>query len=113
MTSLRAITTIAASAITQPSPAGTLALDWGRRTEPQSSPASKALAAPPLVADQVHKMSDQRVPIPGSEAKPRAGERWSPDVSPDETVTATITLRRVGGPSEQDLLSGKYQAPSR
>jgi kumamolisin len=45
--------------------------------------------------------------------KPRVGERWSPDVSPDESVTATIMLRRVGGPSEQDLLSGKYQAPGR
>jgi kumamolisin len=59
-------------------------------------------------------MSDQRIPVPGSEDKLRAGERWSTDATPAQPITASILLRRhSGAPSGEDLLSGHYQAPSR
>jgi kumamolisin len=59
-------------------------------------------------------MSGQRSPVPGSEDKLRAGERWSTGAAPDQPITASILLRRPpGAPSQQDLLSGHYQAPSR
>ncbi len=60
-------------------------------------------------------MSDQRVPIPGSELQARVAEHWLPDDSSTQTLTASILLRRplANTPSEQDLLSGHYQAPSR
>ena len=60
-------------------------------------------------------MSDQRVPIPGSELQGRVGEHWLKDDSSTQTLTASVMLRRPLGnvPSEQDLLSGHYKAPSR
>jgi kumamolisin len=61
-------------------------------------------------------MSSDRVVIPGSELKPRAGEHFLPAAADTPEMTITILLRRNpkgGGPSEQDLLSGKYRPPSR
>lgn len=58
-------------------------------------------------------MASDRVTLPGSELKPRNGEHALSPASPSQQVTVTILLRRNphgGGPSEQDLLSGKYQA---
>lgn len=59
-------------------------------------------------------MSDERVSLPGSEEKFRAGERLSADVSSGEQVTATILLRRPPkAASEQDLFSPNYRPPAR
>lgn len=58
-------------------------------------------------------MDSDRVEIPGSELKPRNGERFVPAADASQNLTVTIMLRRKpngGGPSEQDLLSGNYQA---
>lgn len=56
-------------------------------------------------------MENDRVVIAGSEVKPRNDEHTLSPASPSQTVTVTVLLRRnpqAGGPSEQDLLSGKY-----
>lgn len=60
-------------------------------------------------------MSDQRVPIPGSELPARVGERWLPNDASSQIVTASILLRRNPGSSvsEQELLSGHYKPASR
>jgi len=60
-------------------------------------------------------MSDQRVPIPGSELPSRAGERWMTEDASSQTVTASVLLRRNPGSSvsEQELLSGHYKPASR
>ncbi len=58
-------------------------------------------------------MDSGRVEIPGSELKGRTGEHALSPATPSEPVDATIFLRRnphAGGPSEEDLLSGRYQA---
>lgn len=60
-------------------------------------------------------MSDQRVPLPGSEPKQPSGTgaqpRWSPAVDPDEKASATVTLRRrhdsAAAAMEKQLLSGE------
>src|SRR5205823_2351329 len=62
----------------------------------------------------VFVMSDQRVEIPGSAPKLRAEERWSPNVNPDEPVTATVVLRRgedslSSSQLEERLFSGQFQ----
>jgi kumamolisin len=56
-------------------------------------------------------VENDRVVIPGSELRPRNNEHALSPASPSLEVTATILLRRntnAGGPSEQELLSGKY-----
>lgn len=60
-------------------------------------------------------MSDQRVPIPGSELQPRVGERWLPDDATSQTLTVSIFLRHHAGSaaSEDNLLSGAYHPESR
>ena len=61
-------------------------------------------------------MSSDRVVIPGSEVKPREGERFLPAAASPQEITITILLRRNpkgGAPSEEDLLSGKYRPRSR
>jgi kumamolisin len=61
-------------------------------------------------------VSSDRVVIPGSELKPREGERFLPAAVNSQNLTITILLRRNpkgGGPSEEDLLSGRYRPPSR
>lgn len=57
----------------------------------------------------------QRVPIPGSDPKRRGQERWAAPVDPNQTITATVILRRGADTAgiEQDLLSGKYRPSSR
>ena len=58
-------------------------------------------------------MDSDRVEVPGSELTPRNGERFLPAaINSSQSLTVTIRLRRnpnQSGPSEQDLLSGKYQ----
>jgi kumamolisin len=59
-------------------------------------------------------MSDERVSLPGSEEKFRAGERLLADASSNEQATATILLRRPPkAASEQDLFSPSYRPPTR
>lgn len=58
-------------------------------------------------------MENDRVVIPGSELKPQVGERVVSPASGSQELTVTVLLRRnpnASGPSEQDLLSGNYQA---
>ena len=59
-------------------------------------------------------MDSDRVPIPGSELKPRAGERLVAPVASSEQVALTILLRKPGSaPSQEQLLSGRYERKSR
>ena len=61
-------------------------------------------------------MPEARATVAGSETHLRAGEHWLGPVPDSEIVSVTVLLRRrsgAGGPSEQELLSGKYQAPNR
>jgi pro-kumamolisin-like protein len=61
-------------------------------------------------------MDQERSLIPGGAALPRAGEHWLGPVPDSEPVSLTVLLRRrtvPGAPTEQDLLSGHYQQPSR
>lgn len=56
----------------------------------------------------------QPVPLSGSEDTLRPGERVVGNAAPDQQITVTVLLRRPAqAPSEQDLLSGNYQASSR
>ena len=56
-------------------------------------------------------MSDQRVPLPGSEPHPGAQPRWSSPVDSNEQVSVTVTLRRrhdsAAAEMEEMLLSGR------
>lgn len=57
-----------------------------------------------------------RTAIAGSETHLREGERWQGPVPDNEPVSLTVLLRRRGGgpaPSEEELFSGGYEAPSR
>jgi kumamolisin len=61
-------------------------------------------------------MNGDRVEIPGSELKPRNGERVLSEAGASQEITVTLLLRRSPkqkGPSEQDLFSGKYQPQNR
>jgi kumamolisin len=106
----------AALVITVLLPVGIPAQDWEART-PQLSSARFSLRAlqPPAGARKTRgkAVDNDRVPIPGSELKPKAGEHVLSAASTSQELTVTILLRRnpnASGPSEQDLLSGKYRA---
>jgi len=57
----------------------------------------------------------QRVPVPGSDPKRKEQERWAAPIDPNQSLTATIVLRRSDGMAaiEHDLLSGSYRPSSR
>jgi kumamolisin len=60
--------------------------------------------------------TDARSLVPGSELPAREGEHWLGPVQDFEPVSITVLLRRPtkpGTPTEDELLSGHYQPPSR
>src|SRR5438309_385038 len=115
--SLPAIMTTAALVTIVLARAGILVPDWevptARLSSVRFSPPTPPARAPKKRRQAV---SSDRVVIPGSELKPREGERFLPAAANSQEMTITILLRRNpkgGGPSEQELLSGKYRPPSR